>query len=485
MKRLMSVILLALVTAGTPALRAGAGASSEAAVSGALPKTLATVHGREGFWRLGKDRNGVWWFVRPDGRREFLNCVTTVQPHLQGRDPRGPHYAARDWDGRSTSGQAMDRWAEATLRRVEQFGFKGLGAWSDPVFHRYDVPATRDLNVTTWLPHDARHVFSPKWEASVEAIVKRQVEPLRENRSLVGYYIDNELDWGDRAVGPAAHFDGLPVRDPNRREVIGVIRSVWASLGDFNRAWGTAAGTWDEPAIYSRLPTPPAGSDAYHRLYEAWVGHVARRYFETTTRLIRKHDPNHLVLGVRFRGDALAQVVAASRGLTDAQSVNYYPNDAKLDRDLFETLHQLSGGQPVIVSEYSFHALDGRSGNRNTFGFPAQVADQKARARGYRLMTTRLARLPYVVGADWFQWMDEPPSGRVRDGEDVNFGIVDVSDEPYEMLVEAVRETTPLLNGLHGRSTSESFADVWRDDRMRGEPVAGSGQEELLGVGAE
>jgi hypothetical protein len=127
----------------------------------------------------------------------------------------------------------------------------------------------------------------------------------------------------------------------------------------------------------------------------------------------------------------------------------------------------------VIVSEYSFHALDGRSGNRNCFGFPAQVADQRARAEGYRQMTTRLARLPYVIGADWFQWMDEPPSGRLRDGEDANFGVVDVADEPYDLLVDAVRATTPRLNGLHGRSTSDSYADVWRE---------GTGADQVAGV---
>ena len=480
MKRLLAAILL-LACIDAPAVAAAPAPSTPA------PVALETVRGRDGFWRVGKDRAGVWWFVRPDGRADFLNSVTTVQPHLPGRDPRGPHYAARDWDGRSTAGPAMDRWAEATLARVSHFGFKGVGAWSDPVLHNYDVPITRDLNLSTWLPHDARRVFSPKWEAAIEEAVAKQVAPLRQNRSLVGYYTDNELDWGDSAVGPAAYFDGLQLRDPNRREVLTAVRSVWADLKDFNRDWGTSARSWDELAIWTTLPQTPEAkaSGAYRRLYEAWVGRLALRYFEVTTRLIRKHDPNHLILGIRFRGYALPQVVAASRGLTDAQSVNYYPNDAKLDRELFQTLHELSGRQPVIVSEYSFHALDGRSGNKNRFGFPGQVTDQQARARGYELMTTRLARLPYVIGADWFQWMDEPPSGRLRDGEDVNFGVVDVADEPYEALVEAVRTTTPRLNDMHVRSATGSLADVWRDDRMAGESVAGGGREELLGAGGE
>jgi hypothetical protein len=76
-------------------------------------------------------------------------------------------------------------------------------------------------------------------------------------------------------------------------------------------------------------------------------------------------------------------------------------------------------------------------------------------------MTTRLARVPFVVGADWFQWADEPPSGRKRDGEDASFGIVDIDDRAYEPLVDAVRATTPLLNDLHAKA--DAGADVWGD----------------------
>jgi len=431
------------------------------------------LRGQEGFWRVGRDRDGAWWFVRPDGRPEFLNGVTTVRPHLAGRNPAGPHYTSRDLPDHTGDRSGDSQWAEATLARVSACGFKSLGAWCDPVLHKYDLPVARDLNLSTWLRADARRVFSPKWEAAMEEAVRRQVAPLKDSRSLVGYYTDNELDWSAAATGPAAYFDGLPLGDPNRKEVVRVMRTVWPNLKEFNRAWGTTAGPWDEVGIWIELPR----GDAYSRLGDAWLGHVAKRYFEATTRLIRRHDPNHLILGIRYRGHAPAQVVEASKGLTDAQSVNYYADDAKLDRELFETLHRHSGGQPVIVSEYSFHALDGRSGNRNTFGFSAQVADQAARAQGYRDMTTRLARLPYVIGADWFQWMDEPPSGRLRDGEDVNFGVVDISDRPYELLMESVTSTAPLLNGLHRRSTSESYADVWRQPR---EATADTGQRELV-----
>jgi hypothetical protein len=107
--------------------------------------------------------------------------------------------------------------------------------------------------------------------------------------------------------------------------------------------------------------------------------------------------------------------------------------------------------------------MDGHSGNLDTVGFGAQVPDQQARAEGYRLMTTRLARVPYIVGADWFQWCDEPPAGRSSDGEDVNFGVVDVHDKPYGLLVDSIRQTAPLLDAIHAHSPSDSQSGVWRE----------------------
>ncbi|MEL7237893.1 MAG: hypothetical protein AAGK78_03455, partial [Planctomycetota bacterium] len=63
------------------------------------PAALVNFRGTEGFWRVAEDEAGVWWFVSPDGEREFLNTVTTVQPFQTGRRVRGPHYISRDWDG--------------------------------------------------------------------------------------------------------------------------------------------------------------------------------------------------------------------------------------------------------------------------------------------------------------------------------------------------------------------------------------------------
>lgn len=429
-------------------------------VHSAITDRFPTLRGTEGYWRMGKDTSSVWWFVGPSGEPEFLNTVTTVQPNLKGRQRDAADFVSRDWNPQGDRDQELDKWAKATLDRVRDVGFKGLGAWSHPVLHKFDIPMTRDLNVWTWLRERSLRLYSPEWQVMAEATIKSQVEPLRDNRYLVGYYTDNELDWSDAAVGPAVYFDDLTPGDPNRARVTRVIRDTWATLEQFNADWKTALHDWAEIDAWKTLPRESA--EAYRRLGSLWLTSLATDYFRITTTLVRKYDPNHLLLGVRFRGFLVPEVVSASRTFTDAQSLNYYVADALLDRAMFDKAYELSG-QPLIITEYSFHALDGRSGNRNTVGFPAQVLDQQARAEGYKLFTTRLSRVPYIIGADWFQWMDEPPSGRKTDGEDGNFGMVDVDDRPYEALTAAVKATTPLLNALHGQSHADTQKDVWRD----------------------
>jgi len=261
----------------------------------------------------------------------------------------------------------------------------------------------------------------------------------------------------------------LEADNPNRREVIKVIRSVWPRIEELNKEWGLALRDWGELDNLAKLPREPAS--ARRKLREAWLFHLARDYFEFTTKLIRKYDRNHLIMGVRFKGRAPREVCRASRGLTDAQSINIYHSDAKLGAEMFDGIYEESG-QPVIITEYGFHSTDGRSGNKNRCGFIwGHVIDQKAKADGYRLLTTRLARVPYIIGADWFQWNDEPPSGR-RDGEDVNFGIVDIYDEPYEHMVEVIRGTTPQLNYLHAKSFRDKGEDIWQEG-MAERPVFG------------
>ncbi|UCC23216.1 MAG: hypothetical protein JSW23_03950, partial [Planctomycetota bacterium] len=195
------------------------------------------IKGKAGFWQLKRDANGVWWFLSPDGKQEFLNTVTNVQPFQKGQDVNGSHYVSRDYKGRTDveiwnvdstdMDEYLDEWAAKTVERVKDAGFKSLGAWCQPTFHRHDVAMSRCLGVWSWAGKRSKLFYDPDWAELAENAIKKQVVGLRNNSNLVGYFIDNELGWKEDFGAADRYFDELAPDNPNRREVMKVIVSVW------------------------------------------------------------------------------------------------------------------------------------------------------------------------------------------------------------------------------------------------------------------
>ena len=182
------------------------------------------MHGREGFWRIGKTPTGVWWFVSPDNRPEFLNLVDTVQPVIaRSRYRRVRTFVSTDYDAHAT--EAMDRWAQASVSRVLNIGFKGVGAWSFAVAPQLQYPDDPGPEHLVLGAEQQRPALQPRVEQGCGGGGADAGGPLRDNRNLVGYYLDNEMDWEDETGSPANYFDNLHLDDPNRQEVLGVIRS--------------------------------------------------------------------------------------------------------------------------------------------------------------------------------------------------------------------------------------------------------------------
>jgi hypothetical protein len=68
------------------------------------------------------------------------------------------------------------------------------------------------------------------------------------------------------------------------------------------------------------------------------------------------------------------------------------------------------------------------------------VANQQARAEAYKEYVLSALRHPQFVGSHWFQYSDEPTTGRVWDEENYQIGFVDVADTPYAETIAASRE---------------------------------------------
>ncbi|HTD68001.1 MAG TPA: hypothetical protein VK846_15860, partial [Candidatus Limnocylindria bacterium] len=391
------------------------------ASSGATPATLPFTI---------RNEKTNWWFVSPAGQKFFslgVCCVHQGVPRATF-DAENPGYAA--WQHYVTPAA----WADTNLQRITSWGFTTIGGWSD-------FDALRQSRAQTfWLTpvlHIGATAGAPWWDMwddkniqRMETVAREQILSLRDDPRLLGYYSDNELGWWNATLWKMTLEH--PVSSGQRRRLIQMLREVYQ--GDWNKLLQDFvpenAESWKRLQRGGTLYLKSGGQGIH--VMRRFLGLLADRYYQVMRDIIRKYDARALFLGDRYQSFYYPEVARAAGRYVDVSSSNLNAswNDGTFLRCYLDTLHALIG-KPIVISEFYLAAADNRSGNRNTHGIYPVAGTQRERAAAARNTLMGLARLPYVLGADWFQFADEPRHGR-EDGENFNFGLVDIHDQPYD-----------------------------------------------------
>jgi len=383
------------------------------------------------------------WLIKPNGERFFsfgVCCVNQGIPRSE-LDAANPGYAA--WQHYTDSNQ----WAEATLKRLKSWGFTTIGGWSDFECLRSSTNAQMFfapvLNIGATAGAPWWDMWDPKITDRMDQVARDQILPLRDDPRVIGYYSDNEIGWWNAILFRMT----LEQRSTSgqRQRLIELLRKTyhneWPELmRNFDAAPGVDS--WSDLEQHGLLFLRP-GSEGI-RVYRQFLGLLAERYYTLVHDIIRKYDQRALILGDRYQSFYYPEVARACAPHVDAVSCNLNAawNDGRFARFYLDTLYQLTH-KPVLIGEFYMSAKENRSGNKNNHGVYPVVSTQKERAAGFRNTLQSLLAAPYVIGADWFQYYDQPTHGRY-DGEDFNFGLVNIHDRPYEPLVESISALDPV-----------------------------------------
>ncbi|MEM3424561.1 MAG: beta-galactosidase [Thermoproteota archaeon] len=411
--------------------------------------TLSVKGNATGFFHVEKI-NGVWWLIDPEGNCFISKGVNHVSFNADYSPSLGysPYNKAvlKKYGG-------VEPWAKATVERLRSYGFNTIGAWSSRELYELEIPYTVILDIAAsagseWLSGSVVDYFSEKFEKVAEEVAEKMCAPRRDDPYLLGYFTDNELRWGPDWRSSKHLFDdylALEKDAPGKRMLVQYLREKYGSIGELNAKWGTGFSSFEDILnIYG----PPAGASLdSDRL--GFLELVSKRYFKVCHDAIRKHDPNHLILGCRFAFRPPDEVLKGCIGHVDVVSVNNYGWEPPLE-DL-RAINRLTG-LPVMITEFSFKARD--SGLPNTRGAGTPLATQGDRAERFENYVSKILSEPYVVGYHWFQYSDQPAQGRF-DGENSNFGLVNIEDEPWVILVTRVTSVNLRAELIHAESTVE------------------------------
>jgi hypothetical protein len=449
------------------------------------PKFRAT-----GFFRTER-QDGRWWLVTPDGHGFFSLGIDVVSPdvgatYVEGRermfselpdpgDPLAKHYGIADHrfglpaelgrhfdHGRTFDFYAANLqrkygpdylpvWRRTAIVRLRAWGFNTIGNWSEPgLLSRREMAYVVPIHIygnfagVSSGRDNVPDPFDPAFAVVVDGFVAEATSAYRDDANLIGYFVDNELAWGlGNAADPQPRY-GLAVEtlrlgtaSPAKRAFLGRLIEKYRDVESFAAAWGITARSWDELRAAGLTLSPaslarPAVIDELRKFTVLF----AETYFRVVAEAIRRHDPHHLYLGSRFQARTPEAVAACAR-YCDVLSFNVYRED--LAGEEWKRFHEL--GKPAMIGEFQFGSTDTGLFWPGLFN----VAAEEQRGPAYAAYLRSALANPDIVGCHWFQYVDEPLTGRLLDGENGHMGFVSVADIPYGSLVSGAREANLTL----------------------------------------
>ncbi|MGA0845419.1 MAG: hypothetical protein ACO3RV_02675 [Luteolibacter sp.] len=378
-----------------------------------------------------KQTDKGWILVDPDGFHYLSIGVCSVSAYEEIADHKDAFH--QQFAGRAD-------WAKQTHNLLAmEMGYNSLGCWSDwNAFKQagLEIPYVRRWNLLasyakkkgrtykkyghTGFVNDVLPVFDKAFAEHCDEVCKSMAET-RNDPWLIGHFTDNEL----------------PFKADN------ILKRYLLS----------PAGETSHMAAQKFLKERNITQDSITRKDDTeFARRVMRSYYQTVHDAIRRHDPNHMILGSRLHGRASAQDICytASGPFVDVVSINYYhrwsPNHAELDRRAW------LAGKPILITEFYAKGADSGLDNRKGAGFT--VATQKDRGRFYENYTLGLLKNRNIVGWHWFRYIDDGDAKTKRHSS--NKGIVDIYYQPHKELVNSMtainQAVYPLSDHLRPRA---------------------------------
>lgn len=386
---------------------------------------------------------GRWWLVDPDGHLFFSTGPDSAgfrsSTRVKGREmlfaklPPGSgdsvdFYRANTIQ-RYGETDVIARWKDKTAQRLKAWGFNTVANWADPVLLQDPVfPFVTSVSAggagRNWL--DFPDAYSPEYAAAAERDAVAACARFRNEPKLIGYFIGNEPRF------PYHDLIAAILSDPEGTATQSFVRAFLKEKGD---------------SAASR---------------DLLIETMTRRYFQAVCDAIRKADPNHLILGMRFsryplpasqsggkcpgcvQRQALPEAVVRASNVFDVVSFNDYSMEPPLET--VTRIYRLLN-RPILIGEFHFGSAE-----RGYAPGLVMVKNQTERGMAFQHYLEHYAAVPFVVGAHYFQLNDEPVAGR-GDGENYNIGFVNELDIPYAEMVSFAKATHRRLYSVHAGQT--------------------------------
>lgn len=420
--------------------------------------------------------NGKWWLVDPDGRlfwshginsvsmdnstpitgREqyFTNLPDTLQfkdfysttpasrripkGYYKGKGMRLKLFKSYAWNlYRKYGTDYENEYRKLAHKRLRSWGMNSIGNFSDPAITGMNLtPYPGSLSTGGALRIEGSEgawikfpdPFDKSFSEALTKSMKRNEKSVSDPYCL-GFFADNELGWGKDSYLAEAVIQS-PANQPAKIAMLKFLKEKYREVSKLNLSWKTSYSNWDDFLRQKQLPKSISEDT------KIFTSILANEYFKKVKETMSKSAPNKLYLGCRFdfhyypdEDTSVDWIVKIAAKYCDVVSFNRYRYSAA-------DLRPSDADKPVMIGEFHMGCNDPGT-DMLSFGL-RYAENQENRAEMYKYYIKSCLENPYIVGAHWFEYYDEPILGRT-DGEDLNTGFLDNCDIPYPEMINASR----------------------------------------------
>lgn len=443
------------------------------------------VIGNPDFIHLEND-NGVWWLVDHTGKR----FITTGMNHVGeggvlfnevnkgwltgkfGADIKG------SWGGLNPRAENHGAYADMVVQDFKSYAFNTIP------FHAYSTPLKlyeeRGIYYVAKLKVQSislmqmnreggarfPDVFSMSFRDKLDDLAKKTCTPLRNAKYCLGYaYFDmpdlkpvrrwqRQLFPDGGLVYPwVQDMRALPATAAGKQEWMRILKRNHESAADAARVYAIdEIDSWDDLAKVTTWPIKPNDVARVRKDADDMLAALAEKWYGLHHELIRKYDPNHLLLGDKHDVGYDKSLEMIPDGVLDAITrysdvlmIQYYSFYTDLHNATLRKLHSKTG-LPIINGDHSYAFKT----PKHTKIKGLEVESSEAVASEYRrYMHGIMSDHPYMLG--WWncgyieQWA---PAGTRRLGQ--QSGFFSPFGEPNAELLSLVKEANENAANWHG-----------------------------------
>ena len=425
-----------------------------------------------GFFRTEKV-DGTWWFVTPLGNpflMKGVDLITYLEASMQTpiyiKDTKTVRSVFEELPDKNETPDAYEicqygyeavnflranlirkygpnydeEWVKVTEKRLASWGFNASSKWL-----KHDgikIPYIKSLGAGTYFK-SVRWLIDPyasDFEENVEKSVKGILAELRDDPYLIGYHYTNEKGFDKEIFREMLSLGS----ECDMKKCFVQYLKEHISESEISQYFDI-----ENVSFENLVDTPLVIDKLSEEIINGFITATAKIYYKTIRDVIKRNDPNHLFLGTSVVPEWHSTYAWDIGGLEylDVLSFDQY---CRTDDKWFDRYAKFD--IPMINFEFSFTASD--RGLSPIFE-RIHCENQSERGKEYKKFLEYYFSYPQFIGSGFFILYDEPFGGRCNPdgsgGECHNFGLIDVTDQPYYDFIKYVKETHERIENIHSK----------------------------------